>query len=183
MPYQRKRPTLARRVYCRPWTQFYESSHFGSIADTFFKSNENSVQIRKRTTTNRGTTKRNPNSEPCHSCRVMPSQKFRIGQDTLNLRSLFGYFADQSPASCEPNEQFDDTTSHNFASFHGDSGRKIGRKAEDRSKSEDGKTRDGRQWLAKGKSCSFQHDINMKSQGKGKPDRPSGGTTITKQRQ
>ena len=38
-------------------------------------------------------------------------------------RSMFGQFAERaSPVGCEPNEQFEDLTSHNFASMQGDSG-------------------------------------------------------------
>ena len=39
------------------------------------------------------------------------------------FRSAFGFFAEQaSLTGCEPNEQFADITSHNFASTQGDSG-------------------------------------------------------------
>ena len=56
------------------------------------------------------------------------------------------------------------------------SGAPIRRKADDRSKSEDGKQGDYRQLLAKGKcskdkSCSFKHGINKKGEGQGKRDR------------
>ena len=35
-----------------------------------------------------------------------------------HLRRVFGYFAERAaPTDYEPNEQFDDTTSHNFASI------------------------------------------------------------------
>ena len=42
------------------------------------------------------------------------------------FRSVFGYFAEQaSPTGYEPNEQFEDKTSHNFASIQGDSGMSL----------------------------------------------------------
>ena len=58
------------------------------------------------------------------------------------------------------------------------SGVPIRRKADERSKNNDGITGGCRQWVAKGKcskgaSCSSKHDINKKSRGKGKRDRPS----------
>ena len=45
MPYQRKRQTKTRRECCRPWTQFYESLQFGSHADAYTKSNEQSRRM------------------------------------------------------------------------------------------------------------------------------------------
>ena len=54
----------------------------------------------------------------------------------------------------------------------------IRRKVEDRSKSEDGKTIDCRQWLSTGKcfkreSYSFKHDTNKKDKDEDKRDQPS----------
>ena len=58
------------------------------------------------------------------------------------------------------------------------SGVPIRRKADERSKNNDGITGGCRQWVAKGKcskgaSCSSKHDIDKNSRGKGKRDRPS----------
>ena len=48
-------------------------------------------------------------------CKI-PSAHSRLG-------SVFGYFAERAfPTGCEPNVQFEDLTSRNFASIQGDSG-------------------------------------------------------------
>ena len=58
------------------------------------------------------------------------------------------------------------------------SGVPIRRKADERSKNNDGITGGCRQWVAKGKcskgaSCSSKHDTDKKNRGRGKRDRPS----------